>query len=87
MQRTMATLNLCERLGIELELREGLKENYGKWEGQSVKRLAVTTTMTTFAGQLIQLGIPQRRELAVAIASRTILVIEEISSATAAAMF
>jgi len=77
---------VSERLG-ELELREGLKEiNYGKWEGQSEKRLAVTTTMTTF-GQLIQLGIPQRRELAVAIASRTILVIEEISSATAAAMF
>jgi len=39
MQRTMATAKpLCERLGIELELREGLKEiNYGKWEGQSVK--------------------------------------------------
>jgi len=34
--------------------------------------------MTTFAGQLIQLGIPSGGELAVAIASRTILVIEEI---------
>jgi len=71
-----------------LELREGLKEiNYGKWEGQSVKRLAVTTTMTTFAGQLISWYPPSGGELAVAIASRTILVIEEISSATAAAMF
>ncbi len=37
MQRTIATAKpLCEATGIEMQLREGLKEiRYGTWEGQN----------------------------------------------------
>ena len=81
MQRTMATAKpLCERLGMQLELREGLKEiNYGKWEGQSVE-----TVSHDYHDDYIRWLAdpawypPTGGELAVAIASRAIQVIEEI---------
>lgn len=39
MRRTIATVKpLCEALGIEMQLRDGIKEiKYGKWEGKSVE--------------------------------------------------
>ena len=38
MKRTIATAKpLCDALGLEMQLREGLKEiRYGKWEDKSV---------------------------------------------------
>lgn len=39
MQRTIATAKpLCDAIGMEMQLREGLKEiSYGKWEDQTVE--------------------------------------------------
>jgi broad specificity phosphatase PhoE len=39
MKRTIATAKpLCDAVGIEMQLRDGLKEiRYGKWEGQTVE--------------------------------------------------
>ena len=81
MQRTRATAKpLCEALGMELELRDGLKEiNYGKWEG-----LTVETVSRDYHDDYIRWSAdpawypPNGGELAVAIASRAMLVIEEI---------
>jgi len=81
MQRTRATAKpLCEGLGMELELRDGLKEiNYGKWEG-----LTVETVSRDYHDDYIRWSAdpawypPNGGELAVAIASRAMLVIEEI---------
>ena len=81
MQRTVATAKpLSEALGMPLEQREGLKEiNYGKWEGQSVE-----TVSRDYHDDYIRWSAdpawypPTDGELAVAIASRAILVIEEI---------
>jgi len=81
MQRTIATAKpLAEKLGMELELREGLKEiNYGKWEGQTVEVVA-----RDYHDDYIRWTAdpawypPTGGELAVAIASRALLVIEEI---------
>jgi broad specificity phosphatase PhoE len=81
MQRTIATANpLAEKLGLELELREGLKEiNYGKWEGQTV-----ATVSSEYHDDYIRWTAdpawypPTGGELAVAIASRALLIIEEI---------
>lgn len=81
MQRTIATAKpIAEKLGIELELREGLKEiNYGKWEGKTV-----ATVSSEYHDDYIRWTAdpawypPTGGELAVAIASRAILVIEEI---------
>lgn len=81
MQRTRATAKpLSESLGMELELREGLKEiNYGKWEGQSVE-----TVSHDYHDDYIRWSAdpawypPTGGELAIAIASRAMLVVEEI---------
>jgi probable phosphoglycerate mutase len=81
MQRTIATAKpLCEALGMQLELRDGLKEiNYGKWEGQSVE-----TVSRDYHDDYIRWLAdpawypPTGGELAVAIAARAMLVIEEI---------
>ena len=81
MQRTMATAKpLCELVGKELELREGLKEiNYGKWEGQSVE-----TVSRDYHDDYIRWTAdpawypPTGGELAVAISLRALQVIEEI---------
>lgn len=81
MLRTKATAEpLCEALGMELELRDGLKEiNYGKWEGQSVE-----TVSRDYHDDYIRWSAdpawypPTGGELAVAIASRAMFVVEEI---------
>lgn len=81
MQRTIATATpLAQKLGVELELREGLKEiNYGKWEGQTV-----ATVSSEYHDDYIRWTAdpawypPTGGELAVAIASRALSVIEEI---------
>ncbi len=81
MQRTKATAKpLCEALGMQLELRDGLKEiNYGKWERQSVE-----TVSREYHDDYIRWSAdpawypPTEGELAVAIASRSMPVIEEI---------
>lgn len=81
MQRTKATAKpLCEALGMQLELRDGLKEiNYGKWEGQSVEKVS-----GEYHDDYIRWSAdpawypPTGGELAVAIAARAMLVIEEI---------
>ena len=81
MQRAIATATpLAEKLGIELELRDGLKEiNYGKWEGQTVP-----TVSSEYHDDYIRWTAdpawypPTGGELAVAIASRALVVIEEI---------
>jgi len=81
MQRTMATAQpLCEAVGMQPELWEGLKEiNYGKWEGQSVETvsrdyhddyLRWTADPAWYA--------PTEGETAREIAARSLLVIEEI---------
>lgn len=83
MQRTRATAQpLCDAVGIEPLLRDGLKEiNYGKWEGQSVE--AVTRE---YHDDYIRWTAdpawypPTGGEPAVAIAHRVLQVIEEIKS-------
>ncbi len=81
MQRTKATAKpLCEALGMQWELRDGLKEiNYGKWERQTV-----ATVSRDYHDDYIRWSAdpawypPTEGELAVAIASRSMVVIEEI---------
>lgn len=81
MGRTIATAKpLCDAINIKPELREGLKEiNYGKWEGKSPE-----TVMREYHDDYIRWQAdpawypPTEGELAVAIASRALQVIEEI---------
>lgn len=81
MQRTQATAKpLCEALGMQPQLRDGFKEiHYGKWEGQSVE-----TVSRDYHDDYIRWLAdpawypPTGGELAVAIAARAMLVIEEI---------
>jgi len=81
MQRTKATAQpLQEAVGMELQLREGLKEiNYGKWEGQSVE-----TVSKQYHDDYIRWIAdpawypPTDGEAAIAIAHRSLQVIEEI---------
>lgn len=81
MQRTVTTAQpLCDLREITMELREGLKEiSYGQWEGQSVETVA-----RDYHDDYIRWVAdpawypPTGGELAVAIASRALLVIEEI---------
>lgn len=81
MQRTVATAQpIREAIGMDLQLRDGLKEiNYGKWEGKSVE-----TVSQEYHDDYIRWTAdpawypPTGGELAVAIAARAMLVIEEI---------
>ncbi|GAB1540496.1 histidine phosphatase family protein [Scytonema sp. NUACC21] len=81
MKRTVATAKpLCDAIGMNPELRDGLKEiNYGKWEGKSPE-----TVSTEFHDDYIRWladpawYAPTGGEMAVAIASRSTQVIEEI---------
>ena len=81
MKRTIGTAKpLYEPLGLQLELRDGLKEiNYGEWEGKSVE-----TVSRDYHDDYIRWTAdpawypPTGGELAVAIASRALQVIEEI---------
>ena len=81
MRRTVATAKpLCEAVGMQMELRDGLKEiNYGKWEGKTVE-----TVDREYHDDYIRWTAdpawypPTEGELAVAIAHRSLQVIEEI---------
>ncbi|MBD2004229.1 MULTISPECIES: histidine phosphatase family protein [Cyanophyceae] len=81
MRRTVATAKpLCEAVGMQMELRDGLKEiNYGKWEGKTVE-----TVNREYHDDYIRWTAdpawypPTEGELAVAIAHRSLQVIEEI---------
>lgn len=80
-RRTITTAQpLCNALGVRMELREGLREiSYGKWEGQSVETVA-----QDYHDDYIRWSAdpawypPTGGELAVTIASRALLVTEEI---------
>jgi broad specificity phosphatase PhoE len=81
MKRTIATAKpLCEAIGMELQLREGLKEiHYGEWEGKTQAEVK-----DQFAEDYVHWltepawNPPTGGETAVQIASRASLVITEI---------
>lgn len=83
MKRTIATGKpFCDALGIEMQLRDGLKEiAYGEWEGKTneeVKRYDSDTYMRWMTEPAW--NSPPGGETAVEIASRASLVIAEIES-------
>ena len=81
MGRTVATAKpLCEAIGMQLELRDGLKEiNYGKWEGNTTE-----TVSRDYHDDYIRWIAdpawypPTEGETAIAIAYRALQVIDEI---------
>ena len=81
LRRTVATARpLCDALGLKMELRDDLKEiHYGKWEGKSVE-----VVNREYHDDYIRWSAdpawnaPTGGEPAVAIARRTMQVIEEI---------
>ncbi|MCC3404608.1 MAG: histidine phosphatase family protein [Microcoleus sp. PH2017_10_PVI_O_A] len=81
MKRTIATATpLCDVVGIEMQLRDGLKEiKYGKWEGETVE-----SVREKYAQDYINWltepawNAPTEGETSVQIASRSSLVIAEI---------
>jgi broad specificity phosphatase PhoE len=81
MKRTIATATpLCDAVGIEMQLRDGLKEiKYGKWEGETVE-----SVREKYAEDYINWltepawNAPTEGETSVQIASRSSLVIAEI---------
>ncbi len=81
LRRAVATAEpLCQALGATLELRDGLKEiGYGQWEGQSVE-----TVSRNFHDDYLRWtadpawNAPTGGETAVAIARRSLEVVEEI---------
>jgi broad specificity phosphatase PhoE len=81
MRRTLATVKpLCTAIGVEPEVRDRLKEiDYGLWEGKNPE-----TVSTEFHDDYIRWladpgwNAPTQGEMAVAIASRAMQVIEEI---------
>jgi probable phosphoglycerate mutase len=81
MRRTLATAKpLCEAVNMEPQLRDGLKEiNYGSWEGKSPEDVA-KEFHDDYIRWLADPGwyAPTGGEMAVAIASRAMQVIEEI---------
>ncbi len=81
MRRTMATAKpLGEAIGMEPELRDGLKEiNYGKWEGKTPKAVNLEFHDDYIRWQADPAWYPPTEgELAVAIAYRALQVIDEI---------
>lgn len=81
MRRTIATAKpLCEALGLEMELRDGLKEiKYGKWEGKSVEAVK-EEFLDDYIRWLTEpaWNPPTGGETATEVASRASLVITEI---------
>ncbi|KGF74023.1 phosphoglycerate mutase [Neosynechococcus sphagnicola sy1] len=83
MQRTIATAKpLCEAVGIEMQLQDGLKEiHYGQWEGQTTDFVKAE-----YAADYVHWltepawNPPTDGETAVQIASRVMPVITEIES-------
>ena len=83
MKRTIATAKpLCNVVGMEMQLREGLKEiRYGKWEGQTVE-FVKQNYPDDYVHWLAEpaWNPPTGGETAVEIASRASLVIAEIEA-------
>jgi broad specificity phosphatase PhoE len=81
MKRTIATATpLCKAIGLEMELREGLKEiRYGEWEGQTTA-FVKDKYVNDYVRWLTEpaWNPPTGGETAVQIASRASLVITEI---------
>lgn len=81
MKRTMATAQpLCDALGIEMQLRDGLKEiRYGKWEGQT-QEYVKQNHLEDYIRWMTEpaWNAPTGGETAIQIASRASLVIAEI---------
>ena len=81
MKRTIATAKpLCDAIGIEMQLREGLKEiKYGKWEGKSVKEVR-ENYLEDYINWLTEpaWNSPTNGETATEVASRASLVMTEI---------
>jgi broad specificity phosphatase PhoE len=81
MKRTIATAKpLCDAVGIEMQLRDGLKEiKYGNWEGETVE-----SVREKYAEEYVNWlaepawNAPSGGETSVEIASRSSLVIAEI---------
>lgn len=83
MKRTIATAKpLCEAVGLEMQLREGLKEiRYGSWEGQT-QEWVKETYLDDYLHWLAEpaWNAPTGGETAVEISSRASAVIAEIVS-------
>jgi probable phosphoglycerate mutase len=81
MKRTIATAKpLCEAIGLEMQLRDGLKEiNYGLWEGQT-QEFVKQHYLEDYIRWMTEpaWNPPTGGETAVQIASRSTLVIAEI---------
>ncbi|MBW4602110.1 MAG: histidine phosphatase family protein [Calothrix sp. FI2-JRJ7] len=81
MRRTIATAKpLCDIVKLQPELRDGLKEiNYGQWEGKSPETVSVDfhDDYIRWLADPAWYG-PTSGEMAIAIASRAMQVIEEI---------
>ncbi|MBD2462363.1 histidine phosphatase family protein [Oscillatoria sp. FACHB-1407] len=83
MKRTIATAKpLCDALGIEMQLRDGLKEiRYGEWEGKT-QDFVKENYLDDYIRWMTEpaWNAPTGGETAVEIASRASLVIAEIES-------
>jgi broad specificity phosphatase PhoE len=83
MKRTIATAKpLCEAVGLELQLRDGLKEiNYGEWEGKTSEWVR-ENYLDDYINWMTEpaWNRPTGGETAIEIASRASLVISEIES-------
>jgi probable phosphoglycerate mutase len=83
MQRTIATAKpLCDAVGLEMQLRDGLKEiRYGEWEGKT-NEFVKQNYMDDYLRWLAEpaWNQPPGGETAVEIASRASLVIAEIEN-------
>ncbi|KAM3099158.1 histidine phosphatase family protein [Phormidesmis sp. 146-35] len=81
MKRTIATAKpLCDAIGMEMQLRDGLKEiQYGKWEGETVETVKETFTDDYLAWLTEPAwNPPTAGETAVQVANRSSTVITEI---------
>jgi probable phosphoglycerate mutase len=83
MKRTIATAKpLCEAIGMEMQLRDGLKEiRYGKWEGKTPEEVQAAFP-DDYVNWLTEpaWNPPTGGETSVQIASRASLVIAEIEA-------
>ncbi|MEM9925953.1 MAG: histidine phosphatase family protein [Cyanobacteria bacterium P01_D01_bin.50] len=81
MKRTVATAKpLCDAIGIDMQLRDGLREgSYGEWEGKS-KQFAQENYTENYVNWLTEpaWNAPKGGETAVDIANRSMPVIAEI---------
>ncbi|MGA7936336.1 MAG: histidine phosphatase family protein [Kovacikia sp.] len=83
MKRTIATAKpLCSAIGIEMQLRDGLKEiRYGKWEGQT-REYVQEHYLEDYINWMTEpaWNPPTEGETAVEVASRSSLIVSEIQN-------